>query len=158
MTKRLYSTEQVLDALLSDDEEWDDQGEPMMEGSDEEFSELDDDDDVDPPALAEHLIPPSPQDSPSSLTLSVVPTSILSFNSSFSSSHCSTYLLVHYVESSDHQALHLTVGPTVPIPESPAVADLGGGVQRFPWNPPFYLTIYILLYNIIYYPLPSRKP
>ena len=32
MTKRLYSTEQVLDALLSDDEDFalDDEDEPMM--------------------------------------------------------------------------------------------------------------------------------
>ena len=42
MTKGLYSTEQVLDALVSDDEDFalDDEDEPMMVGSDDEFSDL----------------------------------------------------------------------------------------------------------------------
>ena len=42
MTKRLYRAEQVLDALLSDDEDFDldDPDEPIMEGSDDEFSDM----------------------------------------------------------------------------------------------------------------------
>ena len=51
MTKRArLSTQAVLDAIaFSDDEEceWDDPAEPFMEGSDEEFSDLDDLDDDD---------------------------------------------------------------------------------------------------------------
>ena len=68
MTKRLYSTEQVLDALLSDDEDFalDDENKPMMAGSDDEFSDMevvpDDEDDVDE-ALAQ-VEPPSPVHSP----------------------------------------------------------------------------------------------
>ena len=41
MTKRLHFTlEEVLEDVLSDDEDLDDD-EPMMEGSDDEFSDLD---------------------------------------------------------------------------------------------------------------------
>ena len=86
MTKRLYSTDQVLDALLSDDEDFgfDDQDEPMMAGSDDEFSDMevvsDNDDYVDEtPASAQHLQPPSPVDSPPSA---------LSVNSTICSSYC----------------------------------------------------------------------
>ena len=49
MTKRLHFTlEEVLEDVLSDDEDLDD--EPMMEGSDDEFSDLEveeDEDDID---------------------------------------------------------------------------------------------------------------
>ena len=71
MTKRLYSTEQVLDALLSDDEDFafDDEDEPMMGGSDDEFSDMEvlsDDDGVDEtPAPIQHSPPPSPVLTPS---------------------------------------------------------------------------------------------
>ena len=51
MTKRArYTTEEVLLAVDSDDEDdydVDDPGEPFMDGSDEEFSDLDEDDDLD---------------------------------------------------------------------------------------------------------------
>ena len=57
MTQRLYSTEKVIDSLV--DEEWEDQDEPMMDGSDEEFSDFDDDDDIDHPPSAEPLSPSS---------------------------------------------------------------------------------------------------
>ena len=46
MTKRLHFTlEEVLEDVLSDDEDLDD--EPMMEGSDDEFSDLEVDEDED---------------------------------------------------------------------------------------------------------------
>ena len=52
MTKRLHFTlEEVLEDVLSDDEDLDDPDEPMMEGSDDEFSDLEvddeDEDDID---------------------------------------------------------------------------------------------------------------
>ena len=47
MTKRLHLTLEVLEDVLSDDEELDND-EPMMEGSDDEFSDLEvDEDDTD---------------------------------------------------------------------------------------------------------------
>ena len=47
MTKRLHFTlEEVLENVLSDDENLDD-NEPMMEGSDDEFSDLEVDEDED---------------------------------------------------------------------------------------------------------------
>lgn len=47
MTKRLHFTlAEVLDKVVSDDENMDDPDEPMMEGSDDEFSDLDVDDDI----------------------------------------------------------------------------------------------------------------
>ena len=51
MTKRSRLTvEEVLDNVLSDDEDYDDPDEPMMPGSDDEFSdlEIDSDEDYDP--------------------------------------------------------------------------------------------------------------
>ena len=51
MTKRPCMTaEEVLEVVLSDDDELDDPDEPMMEGSDDEFSDLevDSDDEYDP--------------------------------------------------------------------------------------------------------------
>ena len=48
MTKRLHFTlEEVLEDMLSDDEDLDDLDEPMMEGSDDEFSDLEVDEDED---------------------------------------------------------------------------------------------------------------
>ena len=48
MTKRLHFTlEEVLDDILSDDEDVDDPDEPMMEGSDDDFSDLEMDEDED---------------------------------------------------------------------------------------------------------------
>lgn len=48
MTKRLhYSLDEVLDQVASDDDDMDDPEEPMMEGSDDEFSDLEiDEDDI----------------------------------------------------------------------------------------------------------------
>ena len=46
MTKRLHFTLEVLDDMLSDDEDLD-LDEPMMEGSDDEFSDLEVDEDED---------------------------------------------------------------------------------------------------------------
>ena len=112
----------MLDALLSDDEEWDDQGEPMMEGSDKEFSELDDDDDVDPPALAEHLIPPSPQDSLSSLPPSHSLLSPPPFSLSTPPSAPPTVSPTSWSTTLNRVTIKpftSPVGPTVPIPESP---------------------------------------
>ena len=43
MTKRLYTAEKVLEAVLEDvddDQDYDDPDEPVMEGSDDEFSNL----------------------------------------------------------------------------------------------------------------------
>ena len=43
MTKRLYTAEKVLEAVLEDmddDQDYDDPDEPVMEGSDDEFSDL----------------------------------------------------------------------------------------------------------------------
>ena len=59
MTKRLYTAEKVLEAVLEDvddDQDYDDPDEPVMEGSDDEFSDLElDEDDADldqaPPTL-----------------------------------------------------------------------------------------------------------
>ena len=48
MTKRLFSTERVLEALLADDEDdidCDDPNEPIMDGSDDDFSDLEFDED-----------------------------------------------------------------------------------------------------------------
>ena len=65
MTKRLYTAEKVLEAVLEDlddDQDYDDPNEPVMEGSDDEFSdlELDDDDaDVDLPPPSPLLLSPS---------------------------------------------------------------------------------------------------
>ena len=57
LTKRLYTAENVLEAVLEDvdDDDYDDPDEPVMEGSHDEFSdlELDEDDthiDVSPPS------------------------------------------------------------------------------------------------------------
>ena len=51
MTKRLYTAEKVLEAVLEDvddDQDYDDPDEPVMEGSDDEFSDLElDEDDAD---------------------------------------------------------------------------------------------------------------
>ena len=48
MTKRLHFTlEEVLEDMLPDDEDLDDLDEPMMEGSDDEFSDLEVDEDED---------------------------------------------------------------------------------------------------------------
>ena len=48
MTIRLHFTlEEVLDDVLSDDEDVDDPDEPMMEGSDDDFSDLEMDEDED---------------------------------------------------------------------------------------------------------------
>ena len=61
MTKRLYTAERVLEDL-DDDQDYDDPNEPLMEGSDDEFSdlELDDDDaDVDLPPPSPLLLSPS---------------------------------------------------------------------------------------------------
>ena len=44
----------MLDSLVDED-----QDEPMMDGSDEEFSDFDDDDDIDHPPSAEPLSPSS---------------------------------------------------------------------------------------------------
>ena len=46
MTKRLHFTLEVLEDVLSDDEDLDDD-EPMMEGSDDEFSDLEVDENED---------------------------------------------------------------------------------------------------------------
>ena len=60
MTKRLYTAEKVLEAVLADvdddqDQDYDDPDEPVMEGSDDEFSDLELDEDADldqpPPTL-----------------------------------------------------------------------------------------------------------
>ena len=46
MTKRLYTADKVL-ADVDDDQDYDDPDEPVMEGSDDEFSDLELDKDID---------------------------------------------------------------------------------------------------------------
>ena len=92
MTKRLYTAEKVLEAVLEDvddDQDYDDPDEPVMEGSNDEFSYLElDEDDADlnqappnsplTPSVASLLPPPLsplPQPSPQSLPQSSPPTS-----------------------------------------------------------------------------------
>ena len=73
MTKRLYTAVKVLEAVLDDvddDQDYDDPDEPVMEGSDNEFSdlELDEDDfdiDIPPPNS------PFPSSSPSAASPSL---------------------------------------------------------------------------------------
>ena len=63
MTKRLYTAEKLLEAVLEDvddDQEYDDPDEPVMEGSDDEFSNLEldgDDADLDQPPPNSPLSP-----------------------------------------------------------------------------------------------------
>ena len=71
MTKRLhYTVEEVIDHLSDEEDEYDDPDEPMMEGSDDEFSDLEmderDDDVYDPVDLD---TPSSPAALPGSSTL-----------------------------------------------------------------------------------------
>ena len=74
MTKRLDTAEKVLEAVLEDvddDQDYDDPDEPVMEGSDDEFSDLeldeaDTDADVDlPPPRSPLLLSPSTPSPPS---------------------------------------------------------------------------------------------
>ena len=133
MTKRLYRAEQVLDALLSDDEDFDldDPDEPIMEGSDDEFSdmELASDDEYEQegenegspssPQPPDHFgmstlssLSPSPQSSPSPS----VPTS--------PTPPCAP-VWTNTLNPVTIQPFTSPVGPTVPIPESPVdVFDL----------------------------------
>ena len=64
MTKRLHLTaEEVLDnVFLDDDDDFDDPDEPVMEGSDDEFSDLDIDDNDYDPSSSTSLAPPTPCD------------------------------------------------------------------------------------------------
>ena len=106
--------EQVLDALLSDDEEFGLNDEPMMAGSDDEFSDLrvasDDDDDIDETPAPVSTRHPYLQCTLRSLHLY---------------SLCQLHLLTVPPTWSDTltpvtiQPFTSPVGPTIPIPESP---------------------------------------
>ena len=119
MTKRLYTAEKVLEAVLEDvedDQDYDDPDEPVMEGSDDEFSdlELDEDDtdaDVDlPPPRSPLLLspstpsPPSPPSSPSS-SMSDSPSPPATWTST--------------LKPVEVKPFTSPVGPTTVIPESP---------------------------------------
>ena len=106
MASRSWTAEEILEAVL-EDEDFDDPDEPMMEGSDEEFSELEeeddeeDSDDEDPtPSLCSSissvLSSPGTATLPTSWSSSLMPLNIKDFTSS--------------------------VGPTVAIPASPLEA------------------------------------
>ena len=114
MTKRArYTTEEVLLAVDSDDEDdcdVDDPDEPFMDGSDEEFLDLDGEDDnmdVSPPPSPLGLPPEdtsvgaSPPSSPASTSTSVPP------------------MWTRSLQPVNIYPFQSQTGPTVPIPESP---------------------------------------
>lgn len=117
MTKRArYTTDEVLLAVDSDDEDdydVDDPGEPFMDGSDEEFSDLDEDDDLDnnmdvSPPHSPLGFPPedtlagaSPPSSPASTSASVPP------------------MWTQSLQPVNIYPFQSQTGPTVSIPESP---------------------------------------
>ena len=130
MTKRArLTTEAVLDAIAFSDDDVDDPAESFMEGSDEEFSDLDDldsDDDFDdeqpsvvdlPPGSSQScplsstpssqsppsLSPPSSQPHPSSAVPSATSSTPAQWSSSLSP-----------------VTIHSPVGATVPIPDTPS--------------------------------------
>ena len=125
MTKRLYTAEKVLEAVLEDVD--DDPDEPVMEGSDDEFSDLElDEDDADldqappnsplTPSVASPLplpppLSPLPQPSPQS---SPPPTSPSSSGSPSQPAVWTTTLKPVEVKS-----FNSPVGPTTAIPETP---------------------------------------
>ena len=116
MTKRArYTTEKVL-AVDSDDEDdydVDDPAEPFMDGSDEEFSDLDGEDDMD--NNMDVSLPHSPMGLPPEDT---------SAGASPPSSPASTSASVPSMWTQSLQPVNIypfqsQTGPTVPIPESP---------------------------------------
>ena len=118
MTKRLYTAEKVLKAVLEDvddDQDYDDPDEPVMEGSDDEFSdlELDEDDtdaDVDlPPPRSPLLLSPSTPSPPSPPS----PSSSMSDSPSPPATWMSTLKPVEV------KPFTSPVGPAIAIPESP---------------------------------------
>ena len=128
MTKRLYTAEKVLEAVLEDvddDQDYDDPDEPVMEGSDDEFSDLElDDDDADldqappnsplTPSVASPLplpppLSPLPQPSPQS---SSPPTSP-------SSSPSQPAVWTTTLKPVEVKSFNSPVGPTTAIPETP---------------------------------------
>ena len=90
MTKRLYTAEKVLEAVLEDvddDQDYDDPDEPVMEGSDDEFSDLElDENDAD--------LDQAPPNSP--LTPSVASPLPLPPSLSIASTLTSTYFTIQF--------------------------------------------------------------
>ena len=127
MTKRLYTAEKVLEAVLEDvddDQDYDDPDEPVMEGSDDEFSDLELNDDADldqappnsplTPSVASPLplpppLSPLPQPSPQS---SSPPTSP-------SSSPSQPAVWTTTLKPVEVKSFNSPVGPTTAIPETP---------------------------------------
>ena len=116
MTKRLYTAEKVLEAVLEDvDDDQDyDPDEPVMEGSDNEFSDLELDDDtatdVDlPPPRSPLLLSPSTPSPPSPPSLS----------SSMSDSPSPPATWTSTLKPVEVKPFTSPVGPATVIPESP---------------------------------------
>lgn len=126
MTKRArYTTDEVLLAVDSDDEDdydVDDPGEPFMDGSDEEFSDLDEDDDLD--NNMDVSPPHSPLGLPPEDTLAGASPRSSPASASPPSSPASTSASVPPMWTQSLQPVNIypfqsQTGPTVSIPESP---------------------------------------
>ena len=118
-----YTTEEVLLAVDSDDDDYDvdDPGEPFMDGSDEEFSDLDEDDDLDNMDVSP---PHSPLGLPSEDTSAGASPCSSPAGASPPSSPASTSASVPPMWTQSLQPVNIypfqsQTGPTVPIPESP---------------------------------------
>ena len=132
MTKRLYTAEKVLEAVLEDvddDQDYDDPDEPVMEGSDDEFSNLElDEDDADldqappnslltPSVASPLLLPASALSIASTLTPNLATSISTCFTIQFSIATCS---VDYNTETSGGEVIfNSPVGPTTAIPESP---------------------------------------
>ena len=129
MTTRLLTTDKVLETLLDsddNDQDYDDPNEPIMEGSDDEFSdlELDDEPDYDlPPPLSPLASPQSPT-SPSFQASPTSPVSPLSpqaspHSSPSSSSPSQPATWTSTLKPVQIKPFNSPVGPTRAIPETP---------------------------------------
>ena len=116
MTKRLYTAEKVLEAVLEDvddDQDYDDPDEPVMEGSDDEFSDLElDEDDADldqaPPnsPLTPSVASPLPLPPPLSIASTFTPKLFSTyFTIQFSITTCS---VDYNTETSGGEVIQLT--------------------------------------------------
>ena len=133
MTKRLFTTERVLEAVLADDDDemdYDDPNEPIMDGSDDEFSDLefDEDDavhDSPPPTsplvaspLLSSLLTTSPmaQGSPDNTSL---PSPFPSSPSSNVDPPSPPATWTSTLTPVEVKTFNSPVGPTTPVPETP---------------------------------------
>ena len=129
MTKRLLTTDKVLETLLDsddDDQDYDDPDEPIMEGSDDEFSdlELDDEPDYDLPPPLSPLVSPQSPTSPSFQASPTSPVSPLSpqaspHSSPSSSSPSQPATWTSTLKPVQIKPFNSPVGPTRAIPETP---------------------------------------